>query len=304
MTTLNYLEALETRLGWLRWLNAEEGRSTLAEFQNAYNDNTTTYFTLMQALEMFLGSNGGTYYVAPPFCSMVEQLRDTVPDSLQLEPQWILSESGFAVFADHLDDRPVEGGSPYLNRIDALAWVPQGDGLIVATLSDLAKHPRRTFSYGFVPVTIVGIPFHSSIGDIEQYRLDKARAGGGVVRVNSKDCIHLAYSTLYLMAQKLATSRSFDSNRAQRRRAEQEQAPFEPAVRVITLRRAEQHAAHDSQSSHSVDWRCQWLVRWHWRWQYCPSTGEHKWVAVDTYVKGPPDKPLKQPNANIFVAKR
>lgn len=68
-------------------------------------------------------------------------------------------------------------------------------------------------------------------------------------------------------------------------------------VRVVRLRRSEQR---ESDQSRNVDWSCKWVVDGHWRMQWFPSEGVHKPVYIDSYVKGPEDKPLKARPETVF----
>lgn len=76
--------------------------------------------------------------------------------------------------------------------------------------------------------------------------------------------------------------------RAMRKRALKEKRP-EPLVSIVTLRRT---ASTSNKPSESVEWHCRWLVRGHWRNQWCPARKMHRLLWIVPYVKGPVDKPL------------
>lgn len=78
---------------------------------------------------------------------------------------------------------------------------------------------------------------------------------------------------------------------------------IEPLCRVVHLRRADRHD-RSSTSSEEREWSCQWLVSGHWRNQWYGKAQRHvpRWIAP--YVKGPDDKPLKVPKAEVFVVNR
>lgn len=91
--------------------------------------------------------------------------------------------------------------------------------------------------------------------------------------------------------------------RAVRRRAERTEAKFPEYgdVQVITLRTFLGKAAKKSDHTpptEGVEWRHRWLVRGHWAWRRCnpenADTGEdrRKRVYIESYVKGPEDRPL------------
>ena len=75
-------------------------------------------------------------------------------------------------------------------------------------------------------------------------------------------------------------------------------------IQIVYLRRREQHPTLRDGSSNPVDWSCQWLVQGHWRNQYHPSDQSHKPMFIQSYVKGPEDKPFKTPRERIFAAVR
>lgn len=77
----------------------------------------------------------------------------------------------------------------------------------------------------------------------------------------------------------------------------------DPVVRVIELR-AREHDRHITTDSNHRDYACQWIVRGHWRNQWYPSLGTHQPKWITPYVKGPDDKPLKTPRANVFAVIR
>jgi hypothetical protein len=77
-------------------------------------------------------------------------------------------------------------------------------------------------------------------------------------------------------------------------------------IQIVYLRRREQHTGNtmiDAQGT-KIDWSCQWLVQGHWRNQYHPSDQSHKPMFIQSYVKGPEDKPFKAPKERIFAAVR
>jgi hypothetical protein len=75
-------------------------------------------------------------------------------------------------------------------------------------------------------------------------------------------------------------------------------------IQIVYLRCREQHPTLQDGSPNPVDWSCQWLVQGHWRNQYHPSDQSHKPMFIQSYVKGPEDKPFKAPRERIFAAVR
>ncbi len=103
---------------------------------------------------------------------------------------------------------------------------------------------------------------------------------------------------------KITGKEHYHPPRAERRRMEKAREPIWE-VKVITLRRYEQHPGRpaDSEGRH-IDWQYRWVVNWHWRKQWYPSEKTHKVIFIDTYIKGPEDKPLKDPKISIQAVRR
>src|SRR6185369_7642162 len=103
--------------------------------------------------------------------------------------------------------------------------------------------------------------------------------------------IRWIYAAMHLMSQKLAAQVPTPAQRPTKRRLQKANAPLVPLVKVITLRRL-QEQQKAAGTSREVDWQWQWLVSGHWRQQYFPSIGEHRHVWIESYIKGPPEKPV------------
>jgi hypothetical protein len=108
------------------------------------------------------------------------------------------------------------------------------------------------------------------------------------------------FAALHLMAQRLATTVTHETDRATRRRAERNQQVAPPFIRVVTLRRLEEARPKNPRPA-EVDWQWQWEVSGHWRRH---PTDAAKKVFVEAYIKGPEEKPLKPGSHKLFVARR
>jgi hypothetical protein len=77
-------------------------------------------------------------------------------------------------------------------------------------------------------------------------------------------------------------------------------------VKTIQLRATERTGYEprpaDGDAQREYSWR--WIVRGHWRKQYYPKAGQHVPVWIDSYVKGPEDKPLMAPRPEVFAVVR
>lgn len=124
----------------------------------------------------------------------------------------------------------------------------------------------------------------------------------GIQTVKSHE-IRLVYTAFHLMAQKLAMVVQHPHDRHTRKRFEKERLNWNPWIRLVTLRRLEQHRK-EAQERGEVDWHWQWQVRGHWRDQWYPSEQAHKKIFIEAYIKGPENKSLKPPTHTIFKAIR
>ncbi len=75
-------------------------------------------------------------------------------------------------------------------------------------------------------------------------------------------------------------------------------------IEIVYIRRREQHPTLQDGTPNPVDWSCQWLVKGHWRNQYHPGDKSHKPTFIQSYVKGPEDKPFKVPAQSIHAVVR
>jgi hypothetical protein len=95
--------------------------------------------------------------------------------------------------------------------------------------------------------------------------------------------------------------------RATRKRLERSWAmKAEPLIRVINLRRKAHRLPGTGATGdgEAVNWSCRWIVRPHWRHQYYPSEQARHLTWIESYVKGPEDKPLKRSRVDIFSVNR
>jgi hypothetical protein len=71
----------------------------------------------------------------------------------------------------------------------------------------------------------------------------------------------------------------------------------EEGIGVILLRRALfQGKSENKRTGEPVEWSCQWWVSGHWRHQPCGERLQNrKWIWLAPYIKGPSDKPIKEP---------
>jgi hypothetical protein len=93
-----------------------------------------------------------------------------------------------------------------------------------------------------------------------------------------------------LCSQRIAVQETYKPDRGLLRQAKREGWKSIPEVRVIRLREPATRSRGDAGSD--VEWSHRWLVGSHWRNQWYPASGQHRPKLIDSYVKGPADKPF------------
>jgi hypothetical protein len=318
----NYIKALETRASWLRW--AREG----GLYKGASAGGSTAAIPLyINVLE-----SGDTFFMNSKFCSLVEHARETVPDDLAFDPEWMQSKQGFLWIEDpfevpHVEQVEIENAHSGLNfkpKISAIGWRPvtageqTAKGMVGNVPGKIAENGATQFlcfldlshihsTLKFSPWSYFMLqPGEKLIDRIKEFEGISIEVGGQYKQGRESETKHeirWIYSAFYLMAQRLAANVTHNTHRQVLRRNAFKKMPVTPFIRVITLRRLEEARKKDS-SGTAPDWQWQWSVRGHWRNQYLPSTGGHRPVFVESYIKGPEGKPLKDPGVKLFVAGR
>ena len=91
----------------------------------------------------------------------------------------------------------------------------------------------------------------------------------------------------------------------QARRALARRGEESPLVYVVKLRRAvTKDAPATPEGVSDVEWQCKWLVRGHWRKQWCPSKEQHEMRWIAPYIKGPEDKPFREHGPLVYEVAR
>lgn len=106
------------------------------------------------------------------------------------------------------------------------------------------------------------------------------------------------------MDQKIVGVERQGPPRPERRRMKRAKMPIWE-VKVISLRRYQQGTGIQVQApGGTIDWQCQWTVSGHWRKQPYPAKGTVEVIWIEPYIKGPEDKPLRDPTKSIFSVRR
>jgi hypothetical protein len=321
-----YINAIETRLRWLKWTRSVAGQRHIKEagFWGAY----PIYDRML--------STGETYYMAPHFSQLVENARRTVPDDLAFEKDWLLTQRGWLLCDVPFEVPPIHmatDAAPETRMIRAIGWetVPAGSlvhvfpggsklsghttraGIQFACFQERPSQPYHAWSYFLIEDGMsLGhriSTFESTASQMEPGSEYVAPPEAGAV-IGTREThplheIRWIYTALHLMAQRLAIVAQHSTDRATRRRHEGTETPAPPFIRVVTLRRltfSPPRQRNDEPAD--VDWRWQWSVEGHWRFQWYPGEGVHKRIWIEEFVKGPADKPLKPKTITMFKADR
>lgn len=89
-----------------------------------------------------------------------------------------------------------------------------------------------------------------------------------------------------------------------RRAADLKRRPPLPEINVMTLRRSVRDDRPTDGDGEPREWSCQWIVGAHWRRQWMPSKATWEPRYIKPYLKGDPNKPLREPKGPVYVVSR
>ena len=315
----NYTHALDTKARWLNWLMNE-----------AYKTAPSQTEVVWPVYEKVLRSPD-THYMNTKFCSLVDHARRTVPDEMKFDLSWTHDRFGFLwletpfecphfIVSDELRSiakqlRPNPDTEIDI-KISAVGWVPVGSTF---ELPDGRRYGASGTGAGTAFLLFHELPegfgmwsyFTLIQGDtlierVHNFEATAQKQGGAYKKDRITDELHeirWIYTAFYLMAQKLAIQIEQQPERAVQRRLRREGHDV-GNIKVVSLRRLELDREKAEGEPHPVDWKWQWEVRGHWRNQFYRASNEYHQIFIESYIKGPPDKPLKEPGQKLFVAVR
>jgi hypothetical protein len=283
---------------------------------------------------------GDTFFMNRQFGELVDHARRSVPEDLVFENTWLEAPSGwmwletpFEVpeFVVDTPEKTVEDQLKKISnriRIRAVGWFPVPPGIHAETIEGTNIRGERisgegatqflcyidfgsvnSGSYGFGCWSHFMLMNGDKLSDrIRQFEKLADNDGGAYEKSRASDILHeirWVYSAFHLMAQRLTHHSTRTPDRSTRRRAERNRTVLPSLIHIISLRRLEEERSHiKTGDPKNVDWQWQWSVRGHWRNQYYASEDVHRQVFIESYIKGPDDKPLKPPGLKIFTAVR
>lgn len=165
----------------------------------------------------------------------------------------------------------------------------------MALSEDDPINDRITVPFGLIPVMLPYIVEGETIGSQMEGIL--ARYQDDLVDQTTHCWPTMFLFTLFeMMAQKILLWGGSGLERDARKAAER--AGLKPIVQVVTWRKAE-YRYPEGHIPNPPLWSCRWPVKEHVR-RY--KSG--KVVTIRSHVKGPPDKPLKNPNQRVNLVRR
>jgi hypothetical protein len=343
MLAARYVAAIEKQLGWLRWtlsagrqhlLNEGVSPEEIVSYREMLERGTTFYLEphfcqLIDQARRTVPDDIAyepTWVLAPAgFCVLAEPFQ--VPTLEKIDQ----------ILAPPFDQEvriQTDAGlrKATIMRLRAVSWQPVTEGYVVRMHQgkhpptfqvgahatrfcfylDLEDYPRDGATrHGFNAwsyfVLHAGHVLGPRIAEYEANQKVHEESSAYVYGPTSRDLHEMRwlFTALHLMSQRLATTVTYPTDRAIRRRAARQGQTAPDLIRVVTLRRLrEDQVAAGVADREAPDWQWQWVVEGHWRNQYFPSTGTHARVFIEAFRKGPADKPLKPKSLTLFVGKR
>ena len=290
---MSYSDALMSQLHLLDyWQHNPEESEVICE---QLGDSFLPARALQQIMVNML-SQADTYYVSGEIADVLVGGFDTLPTTPlgEVRPS---SLHGWAYF-----ERPVlcpfPGPSDEPWNIMAVMWGPSSswrldEGLNIGIF---VQHPWSSVHFQCYGIT-------NASWESSWDRPWAVREGADLEYRDLSNWIRkLFFSFVAFIRQECVSIQTTQASRPIRRHAPKAYTA-EPVIRIIQLRR--RGPAINGGEAQSRDYSCRWLVRGHWRNQFYPSSKSHRPRFIPAYVKGPDDKPLKQPaKVSLFAVVR
>lgn len=296
-----YAEALDQQTTLCALMLSEDGRAAcgqMARIAGLAAGGRDLQRGMVQAIRAAV-----PYYWSPETCNLLEAAAATVPD-FRLADEHFPTRGGFCWFA-----RPFAGRAG--NSVDAVMWTRYDDDRPGSAFTgprvmfwEMGRtpqwspvHPSGSFSWGIGETMAERLALVASNPPVGGFEVSLEEHAASTARSLRRVAAMLAF-----LEQRVLVSHPESASRPARRRAERAGWEDVPAVQVVYLRRPASASAGGEHEA--VEWSCRWLVRGHWRQQWCPAAREHKPIWITPHVKGPEAKPLKMPSATVFAVVR
>ena len=310
--------ALDDQIQWASFWTSDNGRSLYEGIQRAvsskrrgagerYPEEIVDVTHEQDIIMMMPLLNGECFYWSRGIVDVVSIAAQSLPDSWYLMKQDIPATSGFFWFAKEpeIEYRGIRAfGWVLLTTRDNVAVVhipkdngamPDFDSLALITFINNPDFPKPLPCLSRI---VVG-------QSLSAWRLEQSDYA---VSINANPseftydyhAVRLFAAMLSFIQQKILVTSRHATSRATRRRVASSRSA-EADINIIKLRSVVHHG-HKGQEL-PVEWSCQWLVRGHWRDQWFPSIAKNRTIWIRPYIKGPEDKPLRNPGRLFAVVR-
>jgi hypothetical protein len=226
------------------------------------------------------------FYIEKSIQDLVTLAERSFPENVAFDMGWMRSQSGWLELAEPIHTR-------------------NGDSQIIGWIRETSVEGDDLFLFRFLPRTPSELkPPYLSVGCfmIQGRLLNDLRERDKKHPDPSPYEDRFLYTLMHILSQRIALPISETVRHNIRGQAVARGIDAVNRAKIIVLRRAEQYRREGHGSWH--EYHCRFLVGGHWRQQPYPSESVVRSIFIESYIKGPADKPLKQPSAKIFVARR
>jgi hypothetical protein len=319
-----YDVALDAKTDWLYYWASDQGFNTWDAMEKFVEEesvkqgvDTSGYLHGVEELALCLVPviNADCYYWSREMVEIVKSAAKSIPDNWSLEKRHLPSAYGFYYLASELERHQAAYAWSLLS-IDEDKYYDLKDPIKtigVHVNAEEGKIPEYNAINLVTFVKMAGVsrpvPFRTEmlVGqslDVlrkhEELVADLLKTEHKEVDRIINDCRMFAAMLSFLQQRILIYSRESVS-RAARRRAEIKGRNIKPEVNVVRLRKAQYHSRQGE--GREVDWSCRWIVHGHWRNQWYATEQKNHPVFINSFIKGPEDKPLKDPGRLFAVVR-
>lgn len=255
---------------------------------------------------------GECFYWSQNILDIITAASQTIPSHWTLLPQALPSPTGFFWLSKSLP-YPLPDWA-----LRAFVWVPviKKAGHYEALqppftdFGDLKKRKDEiaiTYFYDMytarrpIPLHTIWYTIGTTLGEQPALHVDESIPNPFLNSHAQDTSLNIFASMLAFIQQRILVPSRQRPERSTRRRLERENREISE-VNVIHLRHLI-HKLHKEGEDEPVDWTCQWIVRGHWRDQWYPSIHRNQPIWIAPYLKGPEDKPLRDPRRLFSVVR-
>lgn len=276
-----YDEVLDWQLNLIRrWSTSDKDFELLLADSNSSKETKREAIAKLHDDALFAVKQASAYFISDDICKLLQAAAKDLPSIVAEEP-----------------DLPYQCG---ICKFESPIPTPQNKyhiaGILWATCGpDLSRPPTGV---GLFPIlTNPNLPVCAALIEFgkQWFKSDTAN------EVNQASRMLLALS-LFTKQRLLITSKHNPTNRSLKRRLDKTKPLHDPEILVIKLRHRD--SISDNPNRTSQEWSCHWIVRGHWRQQWYRSAQKYRPKWICPYVKGPADKPFKEPDIPIYAVIR